>query len=159
MIKISGSAKIGIIDGDRILLSRKSKNNKKMQLEYDMLETLLQLHFPVPRFLMKTTNGEYVIEQEYIKDANLYKLSSYPHSFTEVVKEQIKEVIHLLEKHQMLISDLQFLYTTTKLYIIDPNNIFFLSPFRHFDEKIRYKRSYVWDKYLQQIKILKQLIE
>lgn len=159
MIKISGSAKIGIIDGNRILLSRKLKNNTKMQLEYDMLETLRELHFPVPPFLMKTSNGENVIEQEYITNANLYKLSSYPHSFTEIVKEQIKEIIHLLEKHQMLISDLQFLYTTTKLYIIDPNNIFFLSPFRHFDEKIRYKRSYVWDKYLQQIKILKQLIE
>jgi hypothetical protein len=154
-----GSSKKGILIKDKIILSSKTGNNDKIELEVKMLEILKKLQFPVPSFRLDKIDNVYIIEQQYIENANLYKLSSQSFSFSNEIKQQIKYVIDLLIKHKMVIVDFQFLYTDKNLYIIDPDNIFFIhsNRFEHFHKKVRYKISDVIDKFNHQINTLKQI--
>lgn len=158
---VSGSTKHGIVIDDKIILTTISKNNEyKLKIECEMLETLTQLGFCVPRFSFNKIFDEYIMEQEFIKNANFYKLSFTIDIIKEELRKEIEKLIFLLQQNHIVIVDLQFLYTDTKIYIIDPNNIIFLSQnYKHFYPQIKYNKKYVNDMFERQIKILKQLIE
>lgn len=151
-----GTAKQGILSDDKIILFSKTGNNEKIELEVKMLETLKNLEFPIPSFKLGKKNNVFTIEQQYIKNSKLYKLSSDSFTFSNKIKQHIKHLVNLLIQNQMVISDLQFLYTDENIYIIDPDNIFFITSngVNHFHNNIRYKMSYVIDKFNQQINCL-----
>ena len=83
-----GTAKQGILSDDKIILFSKTGNNEKIELEVKMLETLKNLEFPIPSFKLGKKNNVFTIEQQYIKNSKLYKLSSDSFTFSNKIKQQ-----------------------------------------------------------------------
>ena len=132
-------------DGKTIVLWNQD-NEKSIQNEYKLLEYLKNLNFPTIKILkterikhnQKIFDGLFL---EYIPNATFIKISSITSkpNLSFLVKEKFKNFLSLMEKHNIVIEDLQFLVTENDISIIDLSNIHFLTTkTSHFPSTIKF---------------------
>jgi hypothetical protein len=131
-IDIKSNSKIGYILSDKIILLSKLNNDKLIENEYNMLLFLKSINLPiVPNLILvntKSRNGNRLsLYEDYIKNTNLFKLSSNIYFFNNKIIEKIKNIIDIINKHKILIIDFQFIYNEDDLYIIDPEQIYIIN--------------------------------
>ena len=127
--KIKGTIKEGcIIDDTVILWSMNTEGDNEINNEYNMIKELENFGLPVVKihkiYVQVKKRMCIALIEEFLK-GDLYK----PHDkhkmhVKDSLKEQIINIHNILEKNKILIEDLQFIYSETRLTIIDPFKVY-----------------------------------
>ena len=131
--EIRGTIKQGCIVDDYVVLwSQNKETEKEILAEYNMIKELEKYGLPVVNLYgiypinVKGRSTMALVEETL--SGNLYKPHDKAIEFTPEVKFQIKNIIDILQRNNILIDDFQWMYTPEGLKIIDPFKIYKLDP-------------------------------
>jgi len=128
--KIRGTIKEGcILDDTVILWSMNTEGDNEINDEYNMIKELENFSLPVVKihkvYVQVKKRMCIALIEEFLK-GELYK----PHDkhfkmhVNDSLKEQIINIHNILQKNNILIEDLQWIYSETRLTIIDPFKVY-----------------------------------